>query len=512
MKRFKRAALGVSIAIFVTLTVVVYLYRVPIASWVLTTSQETTSEASAGHAGHGQTAGGKAVERKVVYWYDAMNPEHHYEKAGKAPDGMDLVPKYADKSAPASTGGDMANMAGMDMPGMDMSHGQNTDKANSHGERKILYYYDAMNPGMRSDKLGKAPDGMDLVPMYADTGEAMANMPPGTVMVSPVKQQLIGVRTDVVKKESPNRVIRTVAQVQVDETKIARIHVKIAGWVDQIYVDFIGKLVSKGQPLFSFYSPDLVATQQEYLIARRAQKDLGTAPFSEVSRGSETLLQAARERLRLWDISDEQIQKLDETGQVSRAMTMYSPVDGFVMKREVYEKMYLTPETELYELVDLSTVWVNAEIYEYEVPYVKVGQPATMTLTYLPGKTYRGKIVYIYPTVDPTTRTVKVRLEFANPDFDLKPEMFAEVQLNVSYGAQISVPQEAVLDSGTEQIVFVVLGDGYFEPRKVQLGPHLDDRVVVSSGLKPGEKIVTSGNFLIDSESRLKSAMSGMKH
>jgi RND family efflux transporter MFP subunit len=174
--------------------------------------------------------------------------------------------------------------------------------------------------------------------------------------------------------------------------------------------------------------------------------------------------------------------------------------------------MYLTPETELYELVDLSTVWVNAEIYEYEVPYVKVGQPATMTLTYLPGKTYRGKIVYIYPTVDPTTRTVKVRLEFANPDFDLKPEMFAEVQLNVSYGAQISVPQEAVLDSGTEQIVFVVLGDGYFEPRKVQLGPHLDDSVVVSSGLKPGEKIVTSGNFLIDSESRLKSAMSGMKH
>jgi RND family efflux transporter MFP subunit len=307
-------------------------------------------------------------------------------------------------------------------------------------------------------------------------------------------------------------VIRTVAQVQVDETKIARIHVKIAGWVDQIYVDFIGKLVSKGQPLFSFYSPDLVATQQEYLIARRAQKDLGTAPFSEVSKGSETLLQAARQRLRLWDITDEQIQKLDETGQVSRAMTMYSPVDGFVMKREVYEKMYLTPETELYELVDLSTVWVNAEIYEYEVPYVKVGQPATMTLTYFPGKTYRGKIVYIYPTVDPTTRTVKVRLEFANPDFDLKPEMFAEVQLNVSYGAQMFVPQEAVLDSGTEQIVFVVLGDGYFEPRKVQLGPRLDDRVVVSSGLKPGEKIVTSGNFLIDSESRLKSAMSGMKH
>ena len=437
---FKKVGAGVGIGAFAALLIVVYLYRVPIASWVLATSQEKTSEASADHAGHGQMPGSKAAGRKVLYWYDMMNPEHHY------------------------------------------------------------------------DKPGKAPDGMDLVPMYADAGEDMTNMPPGTVMISATKQQLIGVRTDVVKRESLNRAIRTVAQVQIDETKIARIHVKIPGWVDQIYVDFVGKLVRRGQPLFSFYSPDLVATQQEYLIARRAQKDLSTAPFSEVSKGSETLLQAARERLRLWDISDEQIQKLDETGQVSRTMTMYSPADGFVMKREVYEKMYLTPETELYELADLSTVWVNAEIYEFEVPYVKVGQPASISLSYFPGKAYTGKVVYIYPTVDPSTRTVKVRLEFPNPNFDLKPDMFAEAQLNISYGNQVFVPQEAVLDSGTEQIVFVALSDGYFEPRKVQLGPRLDSRIVVLSGLKLGEKIVTSGNFLIDSESRLKNAMGGMKH
>lgn len=507
MKRyFKRVGAVVGIGSLVLVLIGVYLYRVPIASWILATSQEKTSEASAGHAGRGQMAGGKAAGRKVLYWYDMMNPEHHYDKPGKAPDGMDLEPKYADETASTSNSG-MENM-----PGMDMSQNRDTTKATAHGERKILYYYDAMNPGMRSDKPGKAPDGMDLVPMYADTGEAMANMPPGTVMISSTKQQLIGVRTDVVTKESLNRAIRTVAQVQVDETKIARIHVKIPGWVDEIYVDFIGKLVRKGQPLFSFYSPDLVATQQEYLIARRAQKDLSTAPFAEVSKGSETLLQAARERLRLWDISDEQIRKLDETGQVSRTMTMYSPADGFVMKREVYEKMYLTPETELYELADLSTVWVNAEIYEFEVPYVKVGQPASMTLSYFPGKTYKGRVLYIYPTVDPTTRTVKVRLEFPNPGFDLKPDMFAEAQLNISYGTQVSVPQAAVLDSGTEQIVFVALGDGYFEPRKVQLGPRLDDRIVVLSGLKPGEKIVSSGNFLIDSESRLKNAMGGMKH
>jgi Cu(I)/Ag(I) efflux system membrane fusion protein len=437
---FNRVMAVVSTGILAMLFVVVYLYRVPIASWVLAASQERASEASGGHAGHGQMAGSKAAERKVLYWYDAMSPERHY------------------------------------------------------------------------DKPGKAPDGMDLVPMYAESSGAMSEMPPGTVMISPTKQQLIGVRTDTVKRESVNRTIRAVAQVQIDETKIARIHVKIPGWVDQIYVDFVGKLVRKGQPLFSFYSPDLVSTQQEYLIALRAQKALGTSPFLEVSKGSETLLQAARERLRLWDISDDQLKKLDETGQAIRDITMYSPVDGFVTKREVYEKMYLQLETELYELVDLSTVWVNAEIYEFEVPYVKVGQPATMSLSYFPGRTYTGKVAYIYPTVDPTTRTVKVRLEFSNPDFDLKPDMFAEAQLNISYGTQVFVPQEALLDAGTEQIVFVALGDGYFEPRKVQLGARLDGRIIILFGLKPGERIVTSGNFLIDSESRLKSAMGGMKH
>ncbi len=387
-----------------------------------------------------------------------------------------------------------------------------TAQPSAPAEKKILYWYDGMNPAIRSDKPGKAPDGMDLVPMYADSTQSMGEMPPGTVKISSTKQQLIGVRTDTVKREPLKRTIRAVAQVQIDETKIARIHVKIAGWVEKVQVDFIGKLVRKDQPLFSLYSPDLVATQQEYLIARRAEKDLASAPFQEVSRGAETLLQAARQRLHLWDMSDEQIRQLDETGEVSRTTTMYSPIDGFVLKREVFERSYITPETELYEIADFSTVWVNAEIYEYEVPYVKVGQSAQMTLSYFPGKAYTGNIVYIYPTVDPMTRTVKVRLEFPNPNFKLKPDMFADVQLNIGYGTQTVVPQEAVLDSGSEQIVFVATGDGYFEPRKVQLGPRLEDRVVVLSGLKAGETIVTSGNFLIDSESRLKNAMAGMKH
>lgn len=441
MKRYlKMVSIAASATFLMLLFIGAYLFRVPLASWILAKSEEKISQASGRDVEHGQMTVTKSEDKRVLYWYDAMNPE------------------------------------------------------------------------MRSDKPGKAADGMDLVPMYAETSDSMANMAPGTVVISSTKQQLIGVRTAVVKRESLDRTIRAVAQVQMDETKIARVHVKIPGWVDQIYVDFVGKLVRKGQPLFSFYSPDLVATQNEYLIARRAEKDLGSSPFAEVSKGSETLLEAARERLRLWDISDDQIKKLDETGQVSRTITMYSPVDGFVMKREVYEKMYLTPETELYELVDFSTVWVNAEIYEYEVPYVREGQSARMTLSYFPGKSYVGKVVYINPTVDPTTRTVKVRLQFPNSDFQLKPDMFADVQLKISYGTQTVVPQEAVLDSGSEQIVFVAMGNGYFEPRKVALGPRLEDRIVVLSGLKPGEVIVTSGNFLIDSESRLKNAMSGMKH
>ena len=469
-------------------------YRSFLSAWAQTNSPAQSSHDHSGQAGHAQ--GSDSSPRKILYWYDMMNPEFHSDKPGKAPDGMDLVPQYADSS---DSSGEHASHT-VEAPG------------NPTGEKKILYWYDGMNPAFRSNKPGKAPDGMDLIPMYADGDESAGSMPPGTVKISGLKQQLIGVRTETVKREPLTRTIRAVAQVQVDETKIARIHVKIAGWVEKVQVDFIGKLVRKGQPLFSLYSPDLVATQQEYLIARRAEKDLGTSPFTEVSRGSETLLQAARERLRLWDMSDEQIQKLDETGQVSRTTAMYSPIDGFVLKREVFERTYITPETELYEIANFSTVWVNAEIYEYEVPYVRIGQTARMSLSYFPGKTYTGKVVYINPTVDPVTRTVKVRLEFSNADFQLKPDMFADVELQVSYGTQTVVPQEAVLDSGSEQIVFVALGDGYFEPRKVELGSRLGDRLVILSGLKAGETIVASGNFLIDSESRLKTTMGGMKH
>lgn len=431
-------------------------------------------------------------QRKVLYYYDAMNPQNHYAKPGKAPDGMDLVPQYAD------VGQGAAEKATSDIAAQ---------------ERKILYWYDPMHPAYKSDKPGIAPDcGMTLVPKYADERNGMANMPSGTVTLSAEKQQLIGVRIAKVERQTLTRTVRTTAQLTADETKIAHVHVKVTGYIDKVFVDYVGHLVKKGEPLFTIYSPDLVATQDEYLISKRGEKYLGDSPYKEVSDGANSLLKASRDRLKLWDISDEQIRKLDETGEVSKTITFYSPITGFVTDRKAFPQGAVTPDTELYTVSDLSTIWANADIYEYEVPYVHVGQRATMQLSYYPGRTWTGTVTHIHPMVDPQSRTVKVRIEFPNPNFELKPEMFADVQLNINYGNQLVVPKEAVLDSGTEQVVFVAHGGGMFEPRRITVGPQMDGQVVVLAGLKAGENIVTSGNFLIDSESRMKNAMAGMQH
>jgi multidrug efflux pump subunit AcrA (membrane-fusion protein) len=434
--------------------------------------------------------------RTVLYWYDAMNPQHRYDKPGKARDGMDLVPKYADDAADAGQMKDMASSG---------------DVSSARVGKKILFWFDPMHPAYKSDKPGVAPDcGTQLVPKYAE--EDRGKMPVGTVKIAADKQQLIGVRTEAVARESLVRTVRTTGQLTADETKIAHIHVKISGYIDQVFVDYVGQLVKKEQPLFTVYSPDLVATEQEYLIAKRGEKYLGNSDFPYVSQGSQSLLRSTRERLKLWDISDEQIKKLDETGEVSRTLTFYSPISGFVMDRKAFPQTAITPDMDLYQITDLSTIWVNADVYEYEVPFVKLGQRAEMQLSYYAGKTYSGKITYVYPTVDSVARTVKVRIEFPNPNFELKPQMFANVQLNINYGDQILVPQEAVMDSGDQQYVFIVRDGGTFEPRTIQMGARVEGKVVVLSGLKTGETIVTSGNFLVDSESRLKSAMGGMKH
>src|SRR6516225_670924 len=279
-----------------------------------------------------------SAQRKVLYYYDAMNPQNRYDKPGKAPDGMDLVPKYAEE------GSKMVNM-----PSMEKAQGEGTA---AKGKRKVLYYYDAMNPQNRYDKPGKAPDGMDLVPKYANEEGGMENRPAGTVHLSPAKQQLIGVQTSTVQREKLFRTIRAVGQLTADETKLAHVHLKVSGWIDQVYVDYVGKLVKKGEPLFTLYSPDLVSTEQEYLIARKGKQYLGNSSFPEASQGANSLLNSARERLRLWDISDEQIRKLDETGEVTRTLTFYSPIDGFVLDRKAFPQTNATPDMELYTMAD----------------------------------------------------------------------------------------------------------------------------------------------------------------
>ena len=436
------------------------------------------SPAQDGRDARPQTSMAATGERKILYWYDGMNPQHRYDKPGKAPDGMDLVPMYAD-AAPK-------------------------------GERKILYWYDPMHPKYRSDKPGIAPDcGMQLVPKYADDA---LNLPPGTVMVSPDRQQLMGVRTTKVERQRLERDISTTGQVAVNETRLAHVHVKVSGFIEKVFVDYPGQGVRKGQPLFTLYSPDLVATEQEYLIAKRGEKSMSGSEFPSVAQGAQSLLASARERLKLWDISDEQIKKLDETGEVSRTLTFYSPASGIVQDRKAFPQTSVTPDTELYTVADLSTVWVNADVYEYEAPYVRVGQPVEMRLSYYPGKVWRGRIGFIYPQVDPQSRTVKARIDVPNPGLELKPQMFADVTLKVDYGNVLVVPEDAVLDSGRQQTVFVALGDGHFEPRTVTTGAHLEGKVAILFGLNAGDTIVASGNFLIDSESQLKSAMGEMQH
>jgi membrane fusion protein, copper/silver efflux system len=378
-------------------------------------------------------------------------------------------------------------------------------------ELKVLYWQDPMHPAYTSDKPGKAPDcGMDLVPVYENGPGAGSNLPAGAFQINAEKQQLIGVTYGEVSYGRISKTLRAVARLAYDETKIVRIHTKIDGWIENVYVDFTGKQVEKGQPLISIYSPDLVSTQQEYLLAKRGRSELSESPFKEAAAGAESLYESAKRRLELWDITDQQIKELDQRGSPLKALTLYAPTNGFVLARNAYPRQRVTPESELYQIADLSTIWALADVYEYEAPEIRLGQQATMTLSYYPGKPFRGRVSYIYPQLDSATRTLKVRIEFPNTDFALKPDMYANVELTIDYGKRLFVPQEAVLDSGSEQIVFVSHEGGYFEPRKVQLGARVDSQSIVLGGLKAGERIVTSANFLIDSESKLKSAAAGM--
>ena len=377
------------------------------------------------------------------------------------------------------------------------------------GERKIKYWVSPMDPGYVRDKPGKAPCGMDLVPVYE---EEAAEPAAGVIAVSPQTLQTMGVRTAPVPVEPLSRTIRAVSRVTFNERALAQVSTKINGWVEKLAVRATGDPIKKGQRLLEIYSPELVATQREYLLALRHWQALERSSIPEVRDGARRLLEASRQRLVLWDISAAQIEALEQSGTVSRTLSLTSPVSGIVTKREVTAGQYVTAGQTLLEVADLSTVWVEADIYEYELPWIKVGQPATLTLTYLPGEAFPGRVQYIYPYLQGATRTARVRLTFPNPRLRLKPEMYGQVEIRVTAGQATPVlPSEAVLDTGARQHVFLALGGGRFAPREIKLGLQGDDgRVQVLAGLQGGEEVVTSAQFLLDSESRFREAVAQM--
>ena len=330
------------------------------------------------------------------------------------------------------------------------------------------------------------------------------------VMVTPVRQQLIGVKTAVVGKQQLETAIRAVGKVDYDEQRIAHVNLRISGWVEDLFVDYTGQLVRKRQPLFTLYSPDLVAAQDEYLLALRAEEQVRGSPLPEVREQAAQMVQAARDRLRLWTITDQQITELARRGTAQTYLTIFSPIAGHVIDKQVFKGMFVEPQTKVYVIADLSAVWVHAEIYEYEVPFVRVGQSATLTLDAYPGESFHGQVTYIYPYMNKEARTLKVRLEFPNPGLRLKPDMYGTVVIRVDRGRKLAVPDQAVLDSGIRKIVFVAKGKGLFEPRQVTLGPKVGPYYEVIEGLVEGERIVTSGTFLLDSESKLMASTSMM--
>ena len=341
-------------------------------------------------------------------------------------------------------------------------------------------------------------------------GMAGMNMAPGTAMVSPQMQQLMGVRTAIVEAKTLSRTVRAVGTVTYDESRVKRVHSKVDGWVDKLYVNSTGALVSKGQPLFAIYSPDLVATQSEYLMAKKNHESLATSSIPEVRTGASSLVAASRTRLALWDMSDQQLRELEQKGEAQRTVTLYAPYGGFVIKKDINEGMRVMADKELYTIADLSNVWVNVDVYESDIPFIKIGQRADISLSYSPGESLKGRVSYVYPYLDEKTRTVKVRLEHSNPGYKLKPDMYVNAEIKIPGETHLSVPEEAVLDSGTRKIVFVDKGDGHYEAKEVKVGTKMEGFYQVLSGLKEGEKIAASSAFLLDSESRLSEAMGAM--
>src|ERR1700680_5120256 len=339
------------------------------------------------------------------------------------------------------------------------------------------------------------------------TPAVSADAPLIPVQISAQRLQSIGVKTGEVERKSLEDEIHTTGNGALDETKLAYVQVRFSGYVQRVFVDATYQYVRKGQPLFTIYSPDLVATEREYLVAKQNQQQVTQSTVPGVASSAASLVNATVERLKQWGVPQKEIARLESTGEVKQELEIDSPVSGYVTERNAFPSVAVQPETRLYTLADLSTVWVQAQVFQNDLERVRLGAPAALALNTYPGRTFAGRVDFIYPQVDMDTRTAKVRVVFSNPGLQLKRGMFVNVDLKVPMGRQLVIPASGVLQSGTRQIAFVERSNGYLEPRDVQLGSRVGDDFIVLKGLKAGEQIVTSANFLIDSERQLQAAL-----
>lgn len=462
----------------------------PICGMRLVPIEEAQHRASVASASTGMGSGqdhvhpagsGQAVAEHQTFTCP-MHPEVVSDKPGRCPKcNMPLEPKVSNE----------------------------TGRAAAPAERKLLYYRSPMDPKVTSPTPAKDSMGMEFVPVYSDEVGGGANTVPGLapIDVSEEGLRLAGVRTAVAEKGRITRTIRAVGVVRADETRVRHVHTKISGWIEKLYINFTGEPVAAGRPILTIYSQELLAAQHEYLQAKKASGTMQSSDLPAVREGADDMMSASKRRLELLDVPKSLIAELDKNGPVSRTVTLAAPVGGVVMSKSVFEGQQVEPGMELFTITDLSKVWIEADVYESEAAAVRIGQEGTITFANDPGQPLSGKIKYIYPYLNAETRTLRVRFNFANPKMKLKLESYANVEIPVETDEGAIVPDSAIMDTGVRQVAFVNTANGRFEPRLVKVGIRSDGKAQILSGIIPGERVAIKANFLLDSESRLRAAL-----